>query len=553
MRRLDVPELTFHSVNTSHMPTDTAVFPSPGTSFGPSLNFAEAPMATPRAMTKNARGVHVDQSVIGPYLDGQSTNVLNRTISFPNPQDAMQTEDRAIELPDIWKYLPPNTDPDLADALTALYRAHCISVIDNFRYCKEKMLFHHFTAFQGTLTLPVQKLLAEPSIAPWIKECDWLMYQKMVAFVGPLTTQVVPKAVLDVMKSISERLVAHIESTFRNQPHHVTLAKLVPASIFSRLLKRLLRVNASAHAAANILTNPANRQQMWEDWVSYVDSELVVESSVPIAGFLGTKDILKYEIRKLLLPLPNISHLEFGTFYYDEDRSHDEELGAFDSSSGSVAFPDRWVQFLSCLPTRFRCVADEPDRLVSFHNDVWQAALRDLTIAGAQSFGSWWIANVFMCEMLQWMVESGGFMSHSAGSASGTGEEVNFVKNHDMTLFRGEPSGAVRSDRASGSASDRPMTGRTEESGTSSGDGNEPQANQGKAQLDDLNRISQQQLPTISTSAPRKERLQGHDDSGIGMGLEDNELMVGMDKYGGEMAMLKSDPADAEGDVVVCR
>jgi regulatory factor X len=510
-------------------------------------------MTTPRSVRRHTRGVHVDQSVIGQYLDGQSLNILNRTINFPNPQGETQAEDRVIDLPDIWKYLPPNTDPDLADALTALYRAHCISVIDNFRYCKEKMFFHHFNAFQGTLTLPVQKLLAEPTTAGWIKECDWLMYQKMVAFVGPLTTQVVPKAVLDVMKSISERLVSRIETTFRNQPRHVTLAKLIPASIFSRLLKRLLRVNASAHAAANILTNPANRQQMWEDWVGHVDAELVVESSVPIPGFLGTKDILKYEVRKLLLPLPNTSHLEFGTFYYDEDRSHEHDLLSFDSSVDSVAFPDRWVQFLSGLPNRFHCIADEPEKLVSFHNEVWQAALRDLTIGGAQSFGSWWIANVFVCEMLQWIVESGGFMSHSAGTTNRTGDDVDFMKSEEMMLFRGSPNSAGRSDRTTGSASERPVTGRTEESVSSSSETQNPQAKPGTGLKGDACRVNQHRLLNLSTSVDQKEHVPGHDDSGIGMGLDDDELPAGMDKYGAEMAMLKSDPADAEGDVVVCR
>jgi regulatory factor X len=84
----------------------------------------------------------------------------------------------ALILPDITPYLPHRTDPDAAQALFALYRTHCTSLIDSVRFCKEKQFFRLFSSFHGTLTVPVQKLFAQREVTPWIRECDWIMYQK---------------------------------------------------------------------------------------------------------------------------------------------------------------------------------------------------------------------------------------------------------------------------------------------------------------------------------------------------------------------------------------
>lgn len=108
-----------------------------------------------------------------------------------------------LVLPRIEPFLPNGTDPDAAKSLTALYRSHGTSLVECIRYCKEKTFFHLFTSFQGTLTMPVQKLFANPSVAPWIEECDFVLYHRMMRIISGLTLQVVPKPVLDTLRSIS--------------------------------------------------------------------------------------------------------------------------------------------------------------------------------------------------------------------------------------------------------------------------------------------------------------------------------------------------------------
>ena len=89
------------------------------------------------------------------------------------------------------------------------------------------------------------------------------MYRTMVRFVSRLTLQAAPVVVINILSNISANLHGHIAKTFSAQPAHVLEAKLKPAAVFASLLHRLIRVNQSAHAAANLLTIDQNREQMW--------------------------------------------------------------------------------------------------------------------------------------------------------------------------------------------------------------------------------------------------------------------------------------------------
>ena len=344
--------------------------------------------------------------------------MVSRELKFPTQQEPPYAHNEPIELPSLQRYLPTGTDPDAANALSALYRTHCISVIDSFRFCKEKMFWHHFISFHGTLTVPVQRLLAHANIASWIKECDWLMYQKMIRFVSPLALQVMPPKVTETFRNISNRLNIHISTTFQNHPQHVRDAKLGPATIFAGLIDRLLRVNATAHAAANMLTNDANRDQMWRDWVYYVKPVSVVESSLPDRGYTRTLRILTTDVCELLGPLGVISYPGMQSIYsnaassegMDHSRQSHQEMD--DSSTSGVL--DRWTTFLYDLPSRFPGV--DARLLLHCVGEVGSAALRDITMAQALSFGSWWVTKVWVDEMLQWMAEKGGFLEHSPSS-----------------------------------------------------------------------------------------------------------------------------------------
>lgn len=328
-------------------------------------------------------------------------------LAFPPEDDGNFNQSDPLALPAIESYLPQGTDPDAAKSLSALYRSHCTSLVECIRFCREKTFFHLYTSFQGTLTMPVQKLFSHPALAIWIEECDFVLYQQMMRILSGLTLQVCPKPVLDTMRNISERLVLHIRESFQGQPQHVIQAKEAPAAIFAGLLDRLLRVNLTAHAAANMLSNPANRDQMYLDWITMIRPRKVAEC-VPTRGMDDVVNMLLTEMRDLLDPVKIPWEVECLTIYGDAANRSGRQLESGGTSEGSGQnVLDRWVTFLRGLPAKFT-YASHGD-IVWCVERVGTAVMRDITLSGGKSFGTWWVTKTWLDEMVCFLAEQGGF------------------------------------------------------------------------------------------------------------------------------------------------
>jgi regulatory factor X len=353
-----------------------------------------------------------NQPDIGSFEDVDATSAKTALeLAFLMESDDNFDLSEQLALPAIGPYLPKGTDPDAAKSLSALYRSHCTSLVECIRYCREKAFFHLYTSFQGTLTMPVQKLFGNPELAPWIEGCDLVSYQRMIKIISCLTLQVVPKPVLDTMRNISERLVAHIRESFQGQPHHVVRAKEAPATIFAGLLDRMLRVNLTAHAAANMLSNPANRDQMYVDWISMIRPRKMAEC-VPTRGMDDTVNLLVNEMRDLLNPVNVPWDVECLTIYGDvASRSTRKSPDDSGSGNGAENVLDRWVGFLRSLPEKFP-YASHAD-IVWCVERVGTAVMRDLTLAQGKSFGSWWVTKTWVDEMVCFLAEQGGFMKQT--------------------------------------------------------------------------------------------------------------------------------------------
>lgn len=318
-------------------------------------------------------------------------------------------------LPAIEPYLPQGTDSDAAKSLEALYLSHCTSLIECIRFCKEKNFFHLFTAFHGTLTVPVQKLLANPALEPWIEQCDLRMYQNMMQIVSVVALQVIPPYGLQSLRNISEKLVSHIRTSFEGQPDHVFRAKEAPAALFADLLDRALRVNTTAHATANFLHNHANRTQMYLDFITFVRPRKIAQC-VPVEAMEDVVDLLVSDFRRLLDPRDVPWDLESctvqGDYYLLHRRASEPETAGFNEPSNLL---DRWVEFLRNLPTRFP-YATHAD-IVQFVQSIGTTITRDLTINSAESFGAWWCLKCWIDEMVWFLAEKGGFMKQSSTQA----------------------------------------------------------------------------------------------------------------------------------------
>jgi len=384
------------------MPADTATFPSQEQVLDtqPSLITAHPPVS------RGMLFAHPTQPGFQQPLE--DPQMFQQIIRFSSSANYAHQEE-AMNLPDINQYVPIGTDPDLANALFALYRTHCTSLVDAIRYVRQKSFFRQLASFNGTLTVPVTKLFASAGIAEWINRCDWLMYQQIVRFISQLALQVIPQPVFLLLREISNTLADTIRKNFCQHPPHVLHAKLGPATVFASLLTRLLRVNESAHAAATFLTNDAVRTLMWQDWAEHVRPKRVIESELPNCGYEEVYSILTFGMRQLLEPVDmHLQSRDVGIDFQPVVAAAVLSPPVPPSDTTGAAVLDRWSVFLKTMPDRF---ANCPTRtLLHTINAVGSAALRDITVAQAQSFGSWWITKVWVDEMMLWLAEMGGFL-----------------------------------------------------------------------------------------------------------------------------------------------
>ncbi|KAF2463744.1 uncharacterized protein BDR25DRAFT_272684 [Lindgomyces ingoldianus] len=389
-------KLDFNSI--PRLPAETAAFPSQEQTFEAQNSFGSQAPSRGRLFT------NIYSTQVQSNTNRSTSLTYEYELKFPTLEQMSAEDSVEIALPDITPYLPPRTDPDSVGALVNLYRSHCTSLVDSVRYCKEKQFFRLFTSFHGTLTVPVQKLFAQPEIAPWVRECDWMMYQKMIRNVSQLTLQVAPPPVLKFLDNVSKLLHPHISKVFHALPLHVLEARLEPATLFAHLLRQMLRVNSTAHAAAVMLMGDHNRDQMWADWKSYVNLKRVIENELPHScGHEEVYNILSTEIRAMLLPLRTDVFLPDGSFY--QETSTDGN----DLTNETVI--DRIAAFLTKLPSRFPHV---PARTLLYCvNALGSAALREITVENGLSFQGWWLTKVFIDEMGQWLASLGGFLDHS--------------------------------------------------------------------------------------------------------------------------------------------
>lgn len=405
--------------NMPRLQADTAAFPVADTSF----ETQPPPPPTPRGPPSQGRAFAWPDTR-GMQQGSVEALSYKHTLRFPSSNLPAFSENESVNLPPIHPYLPARTDIDTAEALAALYRTHCTSLIDSIRFCKEKQFFRLYTSFHGTLTVPVQKLFTHPNLAPWIEQCDLVMYRTMVRFVSRLTLQAAPVIVINILSNISANLHGHIAKTFSAQPAHVLEAKLKPAAVFAALLHRLIRVNQSAHAAANLLTIDQNREQMWYEWLTKVNPKRVMEAELPDCGYEEVYGILTTEMRGLLEPLQapayNDDPYGFQAYNFEENGSFATYLqtqvsrpGSGPSNVSTETILDRWSSFISSLPGRFPKA--EARTLLHCISGVGTAALRDITIMNGQSYGHWWVLKIFVDEMALWLAEMGGFLEPEAG------------------------------------------------------------------------------------------------------------------------------------------
>ena len=505
-----------------------------------------------------------------------SQQMVNRLLHFPSPMGYSNAMDGPLKLPSIDPYLPEGADPDAAKQLTSVYRAHCLNAIENFRFCKSNEFFDSYKSLCGLLTVPGLRLLGYASIAEWIKQCDWLKYQKMMPILEKAILAQVPSKVMSHFDTIRVHLCDRISDYFQNQPDFIKEAMLGPATIFTSLLQRMLRVHRSALDVASALESDANRGQLWSDWVTLVDPLYIVQTSIMKVGHKRVVYMMAHEFREILSSVQladlNIGGTIFDPYYQDSlaaTLKHPRPV--VDLSLGYV---DRLTRFLSSLPSRFPGV--DAKYLLHYVDLVGNSISRNLTMNGAESLSTWWRIKVFLDEMSYWLAEKGGFLVFGPESMGvpfsptaqhffhGGNGSFDFDDGND-DLAQSRPRAAdvdARSrfgseDVTNGGSRNHNRDIQREHSITAAitnhlqdhpghhHQGNVVRHDQAKGQSQSQSHRPRSESTILGTPS-RNSFGHDQDDSGIGMGLDED---FGMEKYNGFVDTVHgSDPAD----VVVC-
>lgn len=421
--------------------TDTAEFPAPSATFLPRPSAEPSPSYTATAPTTvvadrldchylNTPIIRIPKTRMSPDLIAALPSVrssipatLSSYLAMPKQDSlrgASQSSQESFVVPDIHRYLAGIPyDIVNAESLSHLYRSYCIDVIDAFRKVKERPFFAHHSAYNGKMTVPLSKIFHLQAVAPWIQECDMLMYKKMIGFIAQLPLQEVPEGVWQVLSRISEGLVSHLVTAFEEKcPTHVVIAKILPAARFTNLLKKLRSANASALYVSGMLSDEEKRTEMWTELQKIIDPNTVVDDSMPPADSLtAIEGILRHDIKNLLSPLNEevaealtTPDFAFSHFRQIQDYSHTGLMSSIMTDDTSPL--ERWVKWLERLPQVFE--GHHPQCMIDWHTRLWKSVIQQLGVSGANTYQAWWYLEGFLSSMLGYLALKEGFlMNHT--------------------------------------------------------------------------------------------------------------------------------------------
>lgn len=306
-----------------------------------------------------------------------------------------------LALPSIYPYLSkdPDLDCDIADTVHLLYRVHCALVFELIRYLKVDRLSSLFEALPLIMTAPVLKLFTTEQVAHWVCECDLVTYRAVIKMLARLQLQAVSAEIMTPLKSLVNDYVDQMSSALKFKFLETFVAmKLKTARQFVNLVKCLVRCIETGNAASGILSSRAGKEAMLHDWLRLDMNDLVLRE-LPCA--LENSTILSEILETSFLQL-------------------------FLSADNDPPLP-RFASFLFSLPSRFTNTSPWLFSLVL--SNFLTTCLREMSLAGAQSFGRWWLVRCWVDEYLSWCLQLGGFLYEDFGGENESA--VNHSSTHD--------------------------------------------------------------------------------------------------------------------------
>ncbi|KAL7664782.1 RFX-type winged-helix domain-containing protein [[Candida] zeylanoides] len=379
-----VGDNSFHELSS---PSSSHGVDSPQSGFD--TPFGGSPAATPPASGPAPSAPPASAAAPAPAPVLRYVPNLFDLIEQSLAHDAAAAGGAALTLPSIYPFLPADCDYDIADTLYSLYRVHCTTVFDALRYMHLTKLFGAFANFAGVLTAPVLKLYVSAPVHEWVRQCDEVTYRAMTKMLTKLHLQDVPEDVVQNLKVVASQYEPKLAVALTKVPRALAHLKSAEARRFVGGLARLVRVIETGHSATRILNNPAEKHAMLADWRRLDVAELALrDAPCSPANRQALLAALQHEV------VPALAQI----------------LGATAGAAAGAEPPPLAVMaaLLARLPSRFDRVNARLYILVACN--LITTFLREISLAGGQGFGAWWVVRCWIDEFLNWYFELGGLL-----------------------------------------------------------------------------------------------------------------------------------------------
>ncbi|GME95410.1 unnamed protein product [[Candida] boidinii] len=356
----------------------------------------------------------VFQRSLLPFLE--SSEVDENLLSFPNLDHYINNDDREY-----------GTN---LGGFEEFYTQHCLSVFESFRYMRLKTLFDTITSFHNSLSESHKALYRSNSILSWIVECDKILYKASIRMLSKLTLKLVHESVREQLHTISSKYCENLSSL--NFPKYVIDAKCKPAVIFSKLIGRIARVSDTAESANRVLSSSDDREMMLMNWRQLVNFKNLIDKELPCSSENSeiAQGILQNDIP-----------------YFIEQSTKQSR----NANNPPDVLISNLCKFLVTLPFKF--VNSSSQFFILCSSTILTAALREISLAGGQGFGAWWVVRCWVDEWHDLCAELGGYFkddlnkldeeekgcnNRSSISSSIQGISYNLSSSSDMSKPRCE-------------------------------------------------------------------------------------------------------------------
>lgn len=222
-------------------------------------------------------------------------------------------------------------------------------------------------------------LVRYPPVESFIKETDYLLYQKLINVLVPDVLRAVPSSLTLTIRNFAKSLENMLIGSMSEMPKEIVNIKVAAVGAFSQTLRRYTSLNHLAQAARAVLQNPQQINQMWTD-LNKVDFNNVQEQSSWVCQCdQGLISRLENDFKQTLAQQQSL----------EQWAQWLESVVAMvlEQHQGHSTYPKAARQFLLNW---------------SFYSSM---IIRDLTLRSAASFGSFHLIRLLYDEYMFYLIE----------------------------------------------------------------------------------------------------------------------------------------------------